>query len=119
MTPSITQNLLHPGLEALQHIQGHKGLDGPGKSAAVNPAGPPAIQQTLRCRQSHGHLLMLLVPGGNHVLQIPPAGEAGQADLSQEGGEIIPAKGGNLLLYPAVFIIDMDGPQDRPVARRF
>ena len=43
MALSFSQGLFHPGLESLQHIQGHKGLDGPGKSAAVNAAGTAAL----------------------------------------------------------------------------
>ena len=45
MAGAVPQDALHLRLEGFQQIQGHKSLDGTGKAAAVDPAGPPAIQQ--------------------------------------------------------------------------
>ena len=68
------QNSVHLCAEGVQHIQGDKRLDGSGEAAAVDPAGPPAAQQPLGEAKSQRYFLALLVPGGDDVLQIPPAG---------------------------------------------
>ena len=68
MAASLTQNGLHVGFEPRQKLHGHKGLYGAGKATAVDADSALAAQEMFGRRNGHGHLLVLLVTGGDDVL---------------------------------------------------
>ena len=47
MAGSFAQGCIQPLAEGLQQVEGHKGLDGAGKAAAVDPIGSPALEIVL------------------------------------------------------------------------
>ena len=115
MARAGAQHPVHLGPETLQQVKGYERLDGTGEAPAVDPAGPPAVQQLLRQGQGQGYLLVPGVTRGDHVLEEAPAGEAGITDQRQKGQEVPGAQGLHLPLHPQVVLVDVDGPEDRPV----
>ena len=115
MTASGTQYGIHAGAEVLQNIQRHKGLDRSGKSTAMDTEGSAAAEQLFCQSKRDGQILMLLTAGWDHVLQIHPGGAAGGLDQLQKTVEVSTLERGNLFGDAAVFLIDMDSAQHRPV----
>ena len=68
MAGALAQRGVHSGTEGFQQVKGNKGLDGPGKTAAVDPVGSPALEVVLAQRQSQGHILMLGITRRDHIL---------------------------------------------------
>ena len=102
MAAACAEDGFHLLLELGQLFHRHKGLYGARKTAAVDADGTLAAQEVLGGGDGHGHLLMLLVPGGDDVLQVLPAAQAGLGDQLQEGVEIVRAEGGHLFCHPLV-----------------
>ena len=69
--------------------------------------------------QGHRHRLLAHISRGNHILQIHPAGEAGLPDETQEALKIALFQAGNLLRHPAVFVVFVHSPHNRPIAAGF
>ena len=76
MAGTCAQSAVNTGNEAVQNIIGNECLDGTGKAAAVNTEGTPACQIMLAQRQGHSHILVGLVAGGDHILQVHVGGVA-------------------------------------------
>ena len=119
MAAALTQNGLHVGFEPRQKLHGHKGLYGAGKAAAVDADSALAAQEMFGRRNGHGHLLVLLVTGGDHVLQVLPAALAGFAHQIEECGKIALPQGSDLFCHPVIVRIDMERAEDSPVAALF
>ena len=119
MAGTFTQNGINTGPESFHHFIGHEGLNGAGKTAAVDTVSALAFQIMLAQSQSNTHILMFLVTGGDDVLQVHPAGEAGFLDQLQEGIEVTVFQSIDLTGDPAVFLILMDTAQDGSVAELF
>ena len=81
----------------------------------MDAAGPPSPQQPLAQGQGQGHLLVVGISGGDHVLQVPPAGEARGPDQGQKRAKVVSPQGLHLLLHPPILLVDVDGPQRGPV----
>ena len=75
-----------------------------------------AVQVMLGGSNGHAHFLMLLIPGGDDVLQVFPAAVAGFVDQTQESAEIALAQSGDLFCHAVVVGINMEGTQHRAVA---
>ena len=119
MAAALTQNGLHVGFEPRQKLHGHKGLYGAGKAAAVDADSALAAQEMFGRRNGHGHLLVLLVTGGDNVLQVLPAALAGFAHQIEECGKIALPQGSDLFCHPVIVRIDMERAEDSPVAALF
>ena len=65
-----TGSAVDTGNEAVQNIGGNEGLDGAGKAAAVDAVSAAAFQIMLAQGQRHRHILVGLIAGGDHILQI-------------------------------------------------
>ena len=96
---------LHPLFVRREGIARHKCLHAPGKAAAVHTHGTLALQVMLGGRNGHAHFLMLLVPGGDHILQVLPAAVAGSGDQLQEGVKVAAAQSSHLLGNPVALIV--------------
>ena len=68
MAGPFSQHGVNALAEIFQHIHGHKGLDGAGEAAAVNPLSTPALEVMLAQSQRQTHVLLLHIAGRNHVL---------------------------------------------------
>ena len=68
MAGAFTQNSIDAGAEGFQNFNGHKCLDRAGKAAAVDTVSTLALQEVFAHSQGQGHILVLLVAGGDHIL---------------------------------------------------
>ena len=116
MAAALTEDGFHVCFEVGQHVHRHKGLCRTGKAAAVHTHGTLALQVMLGGRNGHAHFLMLLVPGGDHILQVLPAAVAGSGDQLQEGVKVAAAQSSHLLRNPVVVGIEVEGAQHGAVA---
>ena len=115
MTGPFAQSRIQSAAELLQQIKGHEGLDGAGKAAAVDPVSAAALKIVLAQGQGHSHILMLDVTGGDDILQVHIGGMAALLYKGQEFVKIPFPQSLDLLRHPGVVLINVDGPQDRPV----
>ena len=109
MAGTLTQSAVDAGNKSIQHIMGNKGLDGTGKAAAMDTVSAAAIQIMLAQGQGNSHILMLLVAGGNDVLQIHVGRIATLLNQLQELIEVACAQRCNLLGNAGIFLIEVDG----------
>ncbi len=116
MAGACAQSSIHARHKGIQNIIGHEGLDGAGKAAAMDPVSAPALEVMLAEGQGHRHILVGLVAGGDHILQIHPGGAAGFLDQRQEGVKIALFQGFHLLGDPGIVLVEVDAPHHRPVA---
>ena len=68
MAGALSQRRVHSAAENIQQVKGDKRLHRARKAAAVNPERAPALEIMLTQCQADRHILMLLVPGGHHIL---------------------------------------------------
>ena len=73
----FAEKAFHIPREAVLRAYGDKRLHCARKAAAVNADSARAVQEMLCGGNGHSHFLMLLVPGGDDVLQVFPAAGAG------------------------------------------
>lgn len=107
---------LHSLLEGLQLLVGDKGLDGTGKSAAVDPDGAGAASSSRPTARATGMALLLRGRRRPGVLQVQGGGQPRLVHQGQEGGKVALLQGLGLLLRPAVLLKEVHGPKHRPVA---
>ena len=81
----------------------------------MDPAGPASAQEAFAEGQGQGHGLLRHCPGRGHVLEIAPGGKAGGPHQGQIGVEVPGPQGVPHGQDPAVFVVDMHGPEHRPV----
>ena len=115
MAGSLAQNGIDAGPETFQNLKGHEGLDGSGKAAAMDPVSALALQIVLTQGKTQGNVLMLGVTGGDDILQIHIGGVAALLDQLQKALEIALPQRRHLLGHPGVLLIEVNGPQHRPV----
>ena len=115
MAGSLAQNGIDADPETFQDLKGHEGLDGSGKAAAMDPVSALALEIVLAQGKTQGNVLMLGVTGGDDILQIHIGGVAALLDQLQEALEIALPQRRHLLGHPGVLLIEVNGPQDRPV----
>ena len=77
------------------------------------------LQIPLAQGQSDGHVLMLLVAGRNHILQIHPGRVAALLDQAQELIEIAFPQSSHLMGHSGIFLIEMDTAHYSTVAAFF
>ena len=70
MAFALAQYRFHAGLEGLQLLHGHKGLNSSGEAAAVDPERAAAPQQLPAQGQGQGNGLLLGIGGRPGVLQV-------------------------------------------------
>ena len=116
MAAALAKDGLHLSLEGIEPGQRHKGLHGACEAAAVDADCALAMQEVLGGSDGHGHLLMLLIPGGDDVLQVLPAAQTGLGDQRKEGLEVVRAEGVHLLCDPVVVGVDVESAQNGAVA---
>ena len=92
MAAALAEDGLHVFLKISQHFHRHKSLSGTGKAAAVHADRALAVQVMLGGSNGHAHFLMLLIPGGDDILQVFPAAVTGFVEQGEEGREIAAAE---------------------------
>ena len=116
MAAASAENLFHVGLKVCQHLHRHKGLHRTGKTAAVHAHSALTAQIMLGSGDGHSYLLMLLVTGGDDVLQVFPAAVAGGSHHLQKGVKVALAQGSHLLGHAVVVGVEVEGAQHSAVA---
>ena len=116
MAGAFAKRLLDARLELCKTVIGDESKRGAGEAAAVDADCALAVQEVLGGSDGHGHLLMLLIPGGDDVLQILPAAQTGLSDQRKEGLEVVRAEGVHLLCDPVVVGVDVESAQNGAVA---
>ena len=110
------EQLLHAVFEHGEVRFGHPGLDGAGEAAAVDPDSPHAVQQVLSHAQGQGDGLLPGVVDGPGVLQVEGGGQPGLVYQGQEEVKVPVFEGRGLQICGAVVVIEVHGPEHRPVA---
>ena len=116
MAAALAEDGFYLCLKVGQQLDRHESLNCARKSAAVDADCATAVQDVLGGGDGHSHLLMLLVPGGDDVLQILPAAQAGLVDQLQEGVKVSGTQGFHLLGHAVVVGVDVERAQDGTVA---
>ena len=70
MAGILTQNGLDISFERIKHLQRDKCLNGTGKATTVNTVSAPALQKMLAHGQCQRHILVFLIAGRDHILQV-------------------------------------------------
>ena len=68
MAGTCAKDSIHACNKGIQNIKGNKGLDGTGKTAAVDTVGASALQVVLSQTQRNGHILVGLIAGRDDIL---------------------------------------------------
>ena len=111
-----TEQSFHTGAEGLELLQRYKGLYRPGEAAAMDPDGACAVQQLPAQGQNHRNRLLAGVRCGPGILKVQGGGEARGVYQGQEACEIAPLQCLRLLNGPAVIVVEVQSPEDGPVA---
>ena len=73
------------------------------------------MEQGIAQSQRHRHSLMLHSTGGVDVLQVHPGTATGFIDQLHKGFNVAMTQSRGLFHHPAVFLIDVNGSQNRPI----